>query len=306
MTNKHNKSQDKIATSIPKSKKQPLKSGKVKGPMGIGEKQKPSIRATVKEPAKAKVSHGQDPDVSTVSAGSAMKKQERNTSRLSPAPSWNDRLPERTSKKSEALQVMETKRKRKEAQRQHDMTSGDPINLSQTTQTEMQEKEQTTHTDHNTNNPKYNSNYKKESDKSTQEKNASISKETGDLGAKKMSRKKHVKGISAEEKLKLDNVSPSQELEDRVTQNAKGLWEALDPGEQTKDELAKILLKVIPTNQQLAASTPSKEELKAIAERISDIFDRDANMDEILALIPNEKIRKQVRALILRARNAEL
>ena len=274
--------------------------------MGIGEKQKPSNRATVKEPAKGKVSHAQDSEVSKVSAGSAMEEQNSNAPKVSPAPSWNDRLPERTSKVTEALWVVESKRQQKEAQTRHEMASGDPINLSENTQTQMREMKRSAHADHNSSSPTSDSNKKEESNQASEDKDDSSSQDTKELGSKKMSRQKPMKGISAQEKLKLDNVSPSQELQDRVSQTTKGLWEALVPGEQSKDELAKILLQIIPSSQQLASSTPSKEELKSMAERISSMFDRGTNMDEILALIPNEKIREQVRALILRARNTEL
>lgn len=303
MANENNKTKERKATSIPKAKKQPLRSGKVKGPMGIGKKQRPSTRATVKEPAKGKVSPAQNPEVSKVSAGSDMEIQDNNTSKLSPAPSWHDQLPERTSNDSEALRVMESKRQRKESQTRHEMASGEPINLSENTQSQNQEMDAKTQADQSSTRSASESDKKKEPSKAPQEKDDSPSQGTSGLGSKKMSRQKFVKGISAEEKLKLDNVSPSQELQNRITQTTKALWEAASPKEQTKDELAKILLEVIPSSQQLASSTPSKEELKSLAERIGSMFEKGANLDEILALIPNEKIREQIQAFIVRARS---
>lgn len=309
MANEHNKTEDKKATSIHNSRKQPLKSGQVKGPMGIGKKKEPSTRATVKEPAKGKTSPEHDPGVSKISADGVAKKQGSSASNLSPAPSLQDdsmvdkhpkeRLPERTSKESEALRIVESKRKRKEAQVQHEMASGEPINLSESTQTEMRGMENSASTQKQVSQP----DKTKEPGRPSENKDKSSSQDTSQEGSKKMSRQKFVKGISAEEKLKLDNVSPSQELQSRVADTTKGLWEALDPGQEIKDEIAEILLQVIPSKEKLASSTPSKEEMKKIAEVISGMFEKGRNMDEILAAIPNEKIREQIREIILTARN---
>lgn len=314
MATQHNNTEDKKPTSISSSRKQPLKSGKVKGPMGVGRKRKPKTRATVKEPSKGKTSlPEQASEVSRTSADGAAEKHESNGSNLSPAPSLEnrvinnqpkERLPERTTKESEALRIVESKRTQKETQAQHELASGEPIELSESTQTEMRGMENQTAADQESASTKSNLKTDKteEPDEASKNKEESMAEDTSMKGAKKMSRQKFVKGISAEEKLKLDNVSPSQELKNRITDATSGLRDALEPGQEIKDQIAELLLQVIPSQENVPSSTLSKQQMDKITETISSMFNNGLSMDEILAMIPNENIREQLREVINRTR----
>ncbi|WP_438865928.1 1,4-alpha-glucan branching protein GlgB [Salinimicrobium oceani] len=80
--------------------------------------------------------------------------------------------------------------------------------------------------------------------------------------AKKMSRQKSVPGISAEEKMKLPNTSPSDDLKRTAKETAEGIKEKLSPDEQTKRDLEQMAKDYVP----------SAESIKDTAQKIADRF----------------------------------
>ena len=119
--------------------------------------------------------------------------------------------------------------------------------------------------------------------------------------AKKMTRPKAVPGISAEEKMKLPNTSPSDDLKDAAKETAEGLRDKLTPDEKTKRDLEEKAREYIPDSEDIkgvAGSiaeklmegtekakkfvediTPSQEEVTAAAAKVKKTIE-DATTDK--------------------------
>lgn len=295
-----NNTDDKKKKSPSHSEKRPLKSGKVKGPMGVGRNPAESGSKTRESDqndnsgvARTSADGGSSSSYNLSSAPSSQQMSEPQEPK--------ERLPERTSMESEALQVVESKRKRKESEIKHELESGQTIALSESTGSEPWEPSEQVKADTEISKPQAKpSPPQKETPKpEASDMEESTSEDIKRKGAKKMSRQKFVKGISAEEKLKLDNVSPSEELKSRIAESALGFWDTITPGDEIKDEVAEILLKIIPTGEQVASFTPSMDQINKIATGLTKGISTDSiSLDKILEQIPDPDIRQQIRMAV--------
>ena len=89
------------------------------------------------------------------------------------------------------------------------------------------------------------------------EKKTSIKKATKEADKKppkKMTRTKKVPGISAEEKMKLPNTSPSQDLKNTAKETADNIKETITPKDSTKKDLEKKAKDLIPDPKDLKAA----------------------------------------------------
>ena len=227
--------------------KTPKESGKVKGPKGIA-------RGT-KEEEKSKPSTTQK-KVRSASAAKPDKKAAKTTSKAKKAAeviksSSETKEPKKTTKsgKPTAGKVKATSAKTPKTKKVA------PVKATQSKEPLIGEQVQ-----HST--------------KMVKETENSIEKKSP---AKKMSRQKTPEGISAEEKMKLPNTSPIDDLKETAMETGKDLVDKLTPGEKTKKDLEQKAKDIIPNAEEIKAAAekardfveeaiPSKEQIVTTAE----------------------------------------
>ena len=103
--------------------------------------------------------------------------------------------------------------------------------------------------------------------------------------AKKMSRQKTPPGVSAEEKMKLPNTSPTDDLKDTAMEAGKDLADKLTPDEKTRKDLEKKAKDIIPDADEVKSAAakakdfveeviPDKEEISSAAKKVKKAVKR--------------------------------
>ncbi len=258
------------SSSTPESgQNEPKKSGSVKGPMGVGSPASSSGgRVTKQDP------HDRMPEdkreISATPAGGTMEEPAQEPDSAS-------------STSQEPLKLKPSKRDQKTQEKPRELASGDPIELPD------RKKEQ---------GPEGKAEKEAPAQQQAPEEEPPARK-----AAKKMSRRKHVPGISAEEKLKLGNSSPTEQLKDRVKDSTKELFDAVKPQEELQDELAKLLLQLVPSSEHIKSAVPSQDQLTKVVRMVNEkLSEGRDNLDQLLNQIQDVELREQIRAAIRKQR----
>ena len=122
--------------------------------------------------------------------------------------------------------------------------------------------------------------------KTTKAKTSEETKETKGP-AKKMSRRKVDKSISAEEKAKQPNTSPTEDLKDTAKKTAKDLADQVLPDEKTRDEFGAMAKSMLPDQDDI------KDTAEKIAKNVapdSDIVDKA--MEKVM---PGDKTKEKTK-----------
>ena len=142
---------------------------------------------------------------------------------------------------------------------------------------------------------------KKASTKSSEEKKTSsmgtsAAKSAASKGpAKKMARRKIEEGVSAEEKMKMPNTSPNEDLKDTAKATLENLKNTVLPDEKTQKELKKKAKEILP----------DQEEVKKTAQKIAgNATDTDKLNKAIEKIIPDEKVREKIKKKTFAAKEA--
>ena len=247
-------------------KNDPKKSGSVKGPKGVGSPAS-SSGGRVKESASGNQKVEDKREISATPAGGTIEEPTQ----------------EPTSKTEEPLKLKPSKRDQKTSEKARELKSGEPIALSDS----QKEQEQASMTKKD-----YADQHKEPEEEQPVRK-----------AAQKMSRRKQISGISAEEKLKLSNSSPSQQLRDRLKGSANELFDTLKPNEELQDELAKLLLQLVPSSDHIKSSVPSQDHLTKVVRMMNEQLAKGKDeLDELLGQIQDEELRQKITAAIRKSR----
>lgn len=257
------------SSSFPKSdQNEPQKSGSVKGPMGVGSPASSSGGRVQKQDDDRMPEDKRE--ISATPAGGTIEEPAQEPSSFS-------------SKPQEPLKLKPSKRDQKTSEKSRELQSGDPIELPDS------KKEQETA-------------FKAEGETQKEHEEPKEEQPAG-KAAKKMSRRKVIPGISAEEKLKLGNASPTQQLKDRLTGSTKEIFEAVKPSEELQDELAKLLLQLVPSSDHIKSTVPSQDKLtKAVRMLNEQLAKGKDNLDQLIDQIQDVELREQIRSAIRRQR----
>lgn len=294
------KDQVEKAADNKKSKKKasgtPEKSGKVKGPTGVGGKKKPTTDAEVKKPSKVnQPARGRTPSTKkpqkASSTGKDIPSKKEDPSQENS--SIQKSLPEKTSNGEEHLTVIDQGKAEKTTG--IEMEEKPAPKKKRAAKSPKKTEPTNTSTSKGAKKPKET---KAKKAKATKEANAEkgsieepkFSAQEKKAPAKKMSRRKSVEGISAEEKMKRPNSSTKDTLKEKATTTFKSLMDKVIPDEETQQELTEILKTMLPDQEQINRTAGK------IVENLQPDSDK---LDELLEKIPNEKIREQVRAAVL-------
>lgn len=252
-------------------KNNPKKSGSVKGPMGVGSPAS-SSGGRVEKQQNDDRSPEDKREISATPAGGTLEEPAQDSS-------------SQTSKSQEPLKLKPSKKDQKTTEKPREMASGDPIELPDPKLEQEQAFEA--------------KGVAQQEEEETREQEEQPARKA----AKKMSRRKHVPGISAEEKLKLGNTSPTQQLKDRLKGSTKELFNAVKPGEELQDELAKLLLQLVPATEHIKSTVPSQERLTKVVRMLNQQLAKGKeDLDQLLDQIQDVELREQIRAAIRRQR----
>lgn len=298
MAKKEENKNRKTAAKKPKAGETPKKrssnaaskSGKVKGPMGVGGTRKPSTSAEIREPSKITQSpkgRFEDSETEKKDTLPTATENESITSKISNSTPRKG-LPEKTSTTEEHLVVrtdskhsVSTEKASKEKKSGMKPKDTNPIILEESSLTAKKTKP-TTEVKEPSNTAEEKKNRKPATRKPDSRSKKQVGKtETGEekeqkKPAKKMSRRKEVKGISAEEKVKLPNTSTSEDISEAITSTAQQLIDSVIPDKSTQEDLKRAVKSALPDQDDLKKTAedlsknliPDADSLNKIADKI--------------------------------------
>ncbi|SDL17258.1 alpha-1,4-glucan:alpha-1,4-glucan 6-glycosyltransferase [Salinimicrobium catena] len=255
-------------TTAKKASPKPERSGQVKGPIDVGDRKKTEDTAKVKKPAKDAGPSAED-----------VPKKKSTAKETASLPKPKKSLPKKTSKsgttakaktsgkKTAGTADKKTKISKKPAKFHEPLTDEELPDVaapaSKQTSTPDEEKKRTRKT------AKTKEAIKASEDPTRRKKATKKAPEPEDKEApRKMSRHKADPAISAEEKMKQPNTSPSEDLKHTTESLAKELAEKLSPDEKTRSDIEKMARELIPDADDVKgaaekltaalASTPEK------------------------------------------------
>ncbi len=254
----------KASPSSPKASAKPERSGEVKGPMGVGSPKKANETAKPKKPAKDSGPRGKE----TVAKKRTAAGKDKLTEEKKSLPKPKKSLPKRTSgttasKTSGSAKGSSTGDEKKKISKKP-MKFQEPLTDEEVPHVAAPASEPITGPDEE----------KKKQRKAAKTKDAikasedpsarkvptkKASEEEEKEPPKKMSRQKTDPAISAEEKMKLPNTSPSEDLKKTTDSLAKELAEKLSPDEKTRMDIEKMARELIP----------DAEDVKGAAEKLT-------------------------------------
>lgn len=255
----------KVKKVSEKTTKGPLKSGRVKGPMGVGKGKKttPVEKDQIENP-QGLASKNIDPET----ASPKTQKQEllKAHEEIKNLPGPEKKAPETSSgseKKSSGKDLKETAKKPAVSKKA------------------KPRKEPAAHAS------------KKGIKKASEEKKTPSEEKIIKPAAKKMFRKKADKEISAEEKMKLPNTSTTEDLKEMAKDTAKDLANKFLPDEESRDQIKEVAKSVLPDQEDVKKSlktftkkvAPDPNQIKEVVDKILP----DEEMEEL-----NEKAKKAV------------
>ncbi len=272
-------------------------SGNVKGPMGVGGKKKPDNNtAKAKEPSKINHPTDKGDPKKAKKASTTKKKATAGRTKKSvtekAASGEPDKLPkpkkalpkETTATKEEASRATEKSKKAPEDKSLSDkpakfkkpLTDEEvpPKAAPATKETSSPEEEPSAEKKAAKKPAKTTAAKKKKASKAakpTEEK-----EEEKKTPIKKMSRKAKVEGISAEEKMKMPNTSPTDDLAETAKSTAKDLADQVLPDEKTREDLTNIAKGLIPDPEKVRKTaediadklTPDPEKAKELVDKL--------------------------------------